>query len=126
MTVNYYNVNNAVEYLSKHAEERSVGKCAQYVRLAIREGGCPTYFHPESACDYIQFLPKLGFEEIATENYNPQMGDVIVFPSIKGHEHGHIAMYDGKHWISDFKQSGFWPGGDYKKVQPKYTIYRHY
>lgn len=124
VTVNYYNVNNAVEYLSKHAEERSVGKCAQYVRLAIREGGCPTYFHPESACDYIQFLPKLGFEEIATENYNPQMGDVIVFPSIKGHEHGHIAMYDGKHWISDFKQIDKFGSNTYRQNNEHYIFRR--
>lgn len=124
VTVNYYDVNIATEYLSKHAEERSVGKCAQYVRLAIREGGCPTYFHPESACDYIQFLPKLGFKEIVTENYYSQKGDVIVFSSVKEHEYGHIAMYNGNHWISDFKQRDMFGGESFREQKIEYHVFR--
>lgn len=117
VTVNYYNVNVAVKYLTQHAETKSVGKCAQYVRLAIKEGGCPTYFHPTSACDYLGFLPKLGFEEITTDGYTPQAGDVIVIPSVKGHEHGHIAMYNGDHWISDFVQRDMFGGRAYRQKQ---------
>jgi hypothetical protein len=42
----------------------------------------------------------------------------------KSHPYGHIQMYNGTQWISDFKQKGFWPGADYRNVQPNFTILR--
>ncbi|MBB5427447.1 hypothetical protein HDG40_005626 [Paraburkholderia sp. JPY158] len=42
------------------------------------------------------------------------------------HPHGHMAMYDGQYWISDFKQwHGFYPGPDYGSARPDYKVYRH-
>lgn len=38
---------------------------------------------------------------------------------------GHIAGYDGKDWISDFVQNGFWPGKAYRTERPDYVIYRY-
>jgi hypothetical protein len=45
----------------------------------------------------------------------------------KDHLHGHLEMYDGTQWISDFKQPGVspYPGSDYVKAAPAITIYRH-
>ena len=31
-------------------------------------------------------------------------GDIVVFDSVTGHQYGHIAMWTGTEWISDFKQ----------------------
>ena len=42
----------------------------------------------------------------------------------KNHPHGHIQMYNGEKWISDFRQNNFWPGSDYKNAKPSYVILR--
>jgi len=40
-----------------------------------------------------------------------QQGDIAVIqPTSAGNCAGHIEGYDGSAWISDFIQSGFWPG----------------
>jgi hypothetical protein len=45
-------------------------------------------------------------------------------PGLHGNPAGHIAGYDGKNWISDFVQHGFWPGLAYVKEKPSYVVYR--
>lgn len=110
-----YSNERAVEYLDSHAEGRSKGRCALYVRLAIEAGGVPTFGQPLSACDYERFLPELAFHKVDDGSYKPRKGDVVVFSAIKGHPHGHIAMYDGKQWVSDFKQSKMHSASGYKK-----------
>lgn len=109
-----YSNERAVEYLDRHAEVRSKGQCAMYVRMAIEAGGVPTFGQPISACDYEYFLPELGFYMVYEDSYVPQKGDVVVFSAIKGHPHGHIAMYDGKQWVSDFKQRNMRSADGYK------------
>lgn len=99
---NEYSNEKAVEYITTHAENGSVSSCALYVRRAISAGGCPTFLQPPSACDYAEFLPDLGFTEVDAEGYTPQAGDIVVFSAIKGHRHGHICMYNGRQWVSDF------------------------
>lgn len=57
---------------------------------------------------------------------SPQSGDVAVIQPIPGHPDGHMSMYDGKEWISDFKQlHGLYPSQTYRTAQPSYKIYRH-
>lgn len=111
---NDYSNKKAVEYLTSHAESRSINSCALYVRRAISAGGCPTFLQPPSACDYEQFLPDLGFSKIDAEGYTPQTGDIVVFSAIKGHRHGHICMYNGKQWVSDFKQKSMYSASAYR------------
>jgi hypothetical protein len=54
-----------------------------------------------------------------------QQGDIVVIqPTKHGNPAGHIAGYDGKDWISDFVQRGFWPGSAYEKEKPGYVVYR--
>ena len=111
---NDYSNDAAVEYLVEHAESRSKSSCALSVRRAISAGGCPTFGQPPSACDYDLFLPDLGFNEVPQDGYVPQKGDVVVFSAIKGHKHGHICMYDGKQWVSDFKQRSMYSASAYR------------
>lgn len=111
---NDYNNDAAVEYLIKHAEPHSKNSCALYVRRAISAGGCPTFGQPPSACAYDAFLPDLGFKEVESEGYVPQKGDIVVFSAIKGHKHGHICMYDGRQWVSDFKQRSMYSAKAYR------------
>lgn len=111
---NDYCNEKAVEYITEHAESHSVSSCALYVRRAIETGGCPTFLQPRSACDYDTFLPDLGFSEVEAEGYEPQAGDIVVFSAIKGHRHGHICMYNGTQWVSDFKQRSMYSASAYR------------
>lgn len=66
------------------------------------------------ACNYKYFLPDLGFTQVDAEGYEPQAGDIVVFSAIKGHKHGHICMYNGKQWVSDFKQRSMYSASAYR------------
>lgn len=127
VSIHYYDADKATVYLTKHAQSQSQHECARYVRKAIHAGGCPTYIHPASAKDYDEFLPKLGFTVISVDNYTPTKGDIIVIKppqSAKGHEHGHIAMYNGEKWISDFVQRDMYGGNIYRKRGTEYHLFR--
>ncbi len=126
---NNYNIDKAVNALDNNALSSSSGYCAKYVRIAMEAGGLNTTGRPGSAKDYNNsFLDNLGFSKVSNDNYTPQKGDVVVMESFQGakknHPHGHIEMYDGKQWVSDFKQKDFWPGSDYRNKKPDYTIHR--
>jgi hypothetical protein len=113
----------AVRHLKWHAEAESRGRCARYVREAIERGGI-RLFRVASARNYGSSLICAGFYKIS--DTNPQKGDVVIIQPILGHPDGHMAMYDGEIWISDFKQyNGFYPGQSYRAAQAAYQIYRH-
>ncbi|NLE04964.1 MAG: RHS repeat-associated core domain-containing protein [Crenarchaeota archaeon] len=125
-----YNIIAAVTFLENNAEPSSVGYCAKYVRQALEAGGINTNGRPNSAKDYGPFLEGVGFSRVNTTNgYTPLIGDIAVISSFQGknknHPYGHIQMYSGSQWISDFIQRGFWPGSDYRSSQPAYKIYRY-
>jgi len=115
-----FNVDKAVAHLDSHALSRSHNCCAWFVMRAMQAGGCPIGILPAHA--YSKVLPLYGFKEIKTDKY--QKGDIVVFPAVKGHKWGHIAMWNGRQWVSDFKQKG-----DHRKqCLPKgwtYKIYRY-
>jgi len=59
------------------------------------------------------------------ENYVPIKGDVRVFQNYpSGSVNGHIDMYNGKHWVSDFVERGNWPGVNYERYKPSFSIFR--
>lgn len=67
----------------------------------------------------------MAIYENATAKEQPMAGDIVVIQSYTGGSvHGHIQMYNGTQWVSDFKQSGFWPGSGYRKNEPSYSIFR--
>jgi len=51
-------------------------------------------------------------------------GDIVVIQKTTKNENGHIAIYNGNNWVSDFKQQGFWPSSSYRSENPPYKIYR--
>jgi len=62
---------------------------------------------------------------IASELYVAKKGDVAVIqPYDGGNPNGHITMYDGNQWVSDFKQRDIWGGAGYRKHRPDCVIYR--
>ena len=47
-------------------------------------------------------LAGMGFTQMSPDTPDAP-GDVIVWGPIPGHPHGHIQIYDGKTWVSDFR-----------------------
>lgn len=120
-----YDGNSAANFADSHAEPHSTGNCARYVRRAIESGGI-RLSRTHYAKDYGRALEAAGFREITG---TPRKGDVAVIQPITGHPDGHMAIYDGSIWVSDFKQrpglQGFYPGPGYRLAKPPYKIYRH-
>lgn len=119
-------VDKAVSYLVDHAEEGSVHKCARYVRLAMMDGGrLKLKSWPVSAKEYGATLKHAGFLALPISSCTPTKGDVCVFQPCKGTSAaGHIQMFTGEDWCSDFIQNGFWPSSHYERGNASYAIYR--
>lgn len=117
-------VDDATTHLSDSALSKSHGKCAKFVRQALEAGGINTDGRPVSAKDYGPFLESKGFDSVPASSFTPQAGDIVVINSIPGHPHGHIAMYDGKQWVSDFKQQTFWGSHAYENQNAEHQFYR--
>ena len=119
-----WNKYNAVAYLKNHAHASSTSSCAKYVRLAIQGGGINVP-RTLSAKDYGAKLEAVGFQAIPADS-ELQPGDVVIIQPIPGHPYGHMAMYEGEIWISDFRQfHGFYPGQSYRASHPAYQFYLH-
>lgn len=119
-----WDVDKAVKHLTSNAQGSSTGKCARYVREAIEAGGV-TLARTLSAKDYGVSLLAAGFSEQSPAPATYAKGDVVVIAGFAAHPHGHIAMYDGSNWVSDFSQSGLYPGANYRKEKPSYKVYRY-
>lgn len=82
-------------------------RCARAVRQAVNAGHLATPNNPVPAADYKDYLPRLGFSQVPLTGYTPQVGDVAVFPAIPdSNVYGHIEMYTGECWQSDYIQPG--------------------
>jgi hypothetical protein len=133
-----WDVDKAIEHLQKHAKPPyGIGKCATFVREAIEAGGLTVpRFGSGAAKDYGPRLVQAGFVAQSGEALPYQKGDVALIDGFKkdpskgitkDYPDGHLAMFDGTQWISDFKQTGAkpHPGSNYVKAAPKIVIYRH-
>ena len=114
-----WDLGKSINHLISASHEKSTHRCAKYVREAIEAGGLSLAGHPENAIEYVRFLPTIGFKHIKTIKYDPPYktymreampGDIAIMPNPKGGP-GHICMYTGKQWISDFRQSRAWVYG---------------
>lgn len=115
--------------LRDNAHDRSRRQCAKYVRLALAAGGARTNgTHPVDAKDWGATLLRMGFHQIKVEDpdkFIPMKGDVVVIqPYERGNRSGHIAAFEGRIWISDFKQRDFWSGPGYRRARPPHAFYR--
>jgi hypothetical protein len=107
-----------------------VGKCWGYVKRALQAGGFP-FANSESAYMATEFLKSHGFKMIVSGKVNGHsgsdypnkcVGDITVFAACKGHKHGHINMWCGKKWVSDFWQEGNWISGN---ANTDFTVWRY-
>jgi hypothetical protein len=122
-----FDKNKAAQYIRANAlPPFGNGHCAPYVRKSLEAGGLNTAGHPVPAKDWGPTLTHIGFRTVPDASYyHPQTGDVIVFQSVKGHPYGHIELYDGQNWVSDFIQQDMWPARAYQAEKAKYQVYRY-
>jgi hypothetical protein len=96
------------------------------VREAFEAAGISTADRPTSgaAGDYGPYLIRHGAQVVeANESYRPKLGDTAVFERNSEHPFGHIEVFDGERWVSDFRQNGFSPYGD-PATTPAFHVYR--
>lgn len=118
-----WNKEVAISHLRAHALGRSHHECAQFTREAIEAGGV-SLDRMLNAKDYGSSLLRAGFHELPP-GVTLLGGDVAVIqPYPGGNPSGHMTMYDGTQWISDFRQNSMYPGPGYRAAHPVYTIYR--
>ena len=117
-----WNPEKAAVYATENAEVKSVGLCALYVRRAMIAGGIPLY-QGGNAWSYKYLLPVIGFENV-NENEDLMVGDIVVFQPIGGRKFGHIAIWNGKQWVSDFKQRSIIVHSDYRSQDCEYAVFR--
>lgn len=122
----------AAAIASERAAPKSTGKCAMRVRQALEASGYQEPpGRPGSAYQYATtgFISKYGFERLNVDpiSYKPQTGDISITDRFNNHQHGHIAIYDGKNWISDFKQKSINIYSDLPRSNAKnlISIWRH-
>ncbi len=118
-----YDVSRAVSHLRRRAKKQPAPpwECAEYTRQAIEAGGI-LLERTRYAKDYGASLERAGFRRLPASE-RPRAGDVVIFSAFGRHRDGHMAMFDGTQWISDFLQPHFWPSRDYEGAP--YTIYRY-
>ena len=91
------------------ALSNSSGYCARYVRKALQSAGYEFTPNP-SAYQYASrgTLANAGFTKISND-MPPQVGDVVVYDRSSKRPHGHIQIFDGSGWVSDFRQNSISP-----------------
>jgi len=139
-----YDPIKAVERLKRnYLPSNGKGRCARYVRWAIEagmgreeDGENDVNHFPSSAKDFgPDLIKKVGYTKLNFTPSNPtkpeelQKGDVMIFQSPEPKRpDGHIQMWDGEKWGSDFKQPAddFWPGPPYRQNKPTFEFFRYF
>jgi type VI secretion system Hcp family effector len=126
-----YDIDKAIAYLKSHyVGTKSKGICATAVREAVLAGGIDISPHPVPAKDYGPFLKNYGFNSVSDDGWDssedPVKGDIAVLQGYneKTKKNGHITMFDGIMWRSDFVQNDMWSGPGYRENTPDFTVYR--
>ena len=140
----HWNVDKAVGHLAQRAAPHDAvvkhlartGHAAEHVREAL-EAGLGGLHVPRPKCtvpgttapspkDFGPCLRLVGFYPVPTSMGHAK-GDVIVIQPIGECPHGHIAVFDGATWVSDFVQRDQWPSSAYRHASPKprAVVYRH-
>lgn len=121
-------LNKILKAVRSNASSSSTGKCAHAVRVALLAGGYDinklnTFgVNLGSAKNYSDLFKKLGHSPITGSDYKP--GDIAVTQPVGTDIHGHISIFDGKNWISDFIQRDIYGGPKYRVPGVKIEVFR--
>lgn len=104
------------------AEKQSIKKCARYVRKALEKAQIKKFFSGSlgDAKDMPKSLVKMGWVSVGSNITSFKKGDIAVFPKTKS-EFGHVCVWTGAVWVSDFVQKQLQP---YNGANFPYTVYR--
>jgi len=96
----------ASDIARQRAHPESTGWCAMYVADALEDAGF-SFTRQGSACQYYTngILKGMGFSLLSSKPKKLKKGDVPVHECNDYHIHGHIQIYDGNRWYSDFVQN---------------------
>lgn len=94
---------NAATYARQKAKPSATGYCAKFVADALQHSGF-IFTRQAHAYQYHTngILKNIGFVQISQGS--PMKGDICVTNRSSSHTSGHIAIFDGSNWISDFIQ----------------------
>ena len=96
--------NAAADYATSHAHPKSTHYCARYVANSLQAAGYK-FERQGMAYQYVTngILPKMGFSQVDM-GQPPRKGDIsVIGPRRPGHA-GHISIFNGENWVSDFIQ----------------------
>ena len=101
-----FDVQAAVNHIVGHAlPSPGAGQCGTHVLDSLAAGGLKIPRGKESAYMYKDVLLNNGWEVVTDGSQQP--GDVEIYDKVEGkHPHGHMQMWTGKGWYSDFGQKG--------------------
>ena len=116
--------NKAADLITKNALTRSSGYCAKFVRKGLQEAGYDLKTQAHAYQYNNGALTEAGFSKVDPGKDGLQKGDVMVIPAEGKHKSGHIQMYNGTQWVSDFKQNSVNPWGDVATENLNGTMYR--
>ena len=107
-----WNYKRTCRWLQKNTYDGTHHGCATWVRTGLEKGGLNTDGRPTYAWRYEEYLPKIGFKEIVTiingniGSYKPEPGDIATYMKYNNpNKAGHICLYTGVQWCSDFRQN---------------------
>lgn len=124
-------IDAAATYLDAHvsAAKWGTGNCASYVENAINASG-GRLTGVLYAKDFGPQLIAAGYIAVpVSQNYSSdpkqwKKGDVVVIQPYPPNVAGHMTMFDGKQWASDFIQNDMWGGPAARRVKPSYAVFR--
>ena len=116
-----------VRYIDANKKTKPIGYCSRYTKKAIYNGLVPPLklpYNSAHAFEMIAYLPTIGWKAIGNNlpKEKWEVGDVAVFPQYSGGPYGHICMWTGSSWISDFKQLTIYPTS--RRQNLPYVIFR--
>ena len=115
--IGQWEIGKSIAYFKTNVpiKKKSKGECYKYVKRALYAGGFSTYNdipaytftkkvseNPKSfkmiydSGNYVNEIPNYGEKRV---------GDIMVFQYVPSVPYGHIDMYDGRDWVSDFRRA---------------------
>ena len=138
-----WNFDKVADTVVRNRKEKSKGKCAEHVRMGLVAGDLNGKIKKMfggrlgDAFEYLTNLPKLGFNAVfrgtSLKGFTPMKGDVAVFdrktygqdkPNEGGWVYGHVCVWTGSNWVSDFVQATVYPHSRYAANGLPFTIFR--
>jgi hypothetical protein len=112
----------SVAYANAAKNKKPTGFCARYITMALQKAQNKKVLNGTlgHARDYVTGLPKIGWRAIGKNLKSVQKGDIAVFPKSSS-EYGHVCVFTGSVWVSDFVQNQVQPNS---RSSYDYYVYR--